>query len=113
MSQVVGTAIRAATGFATFGGSELLQKKPFTYDTKQTISGGLAGRIGEGVQGAIYPDLTPPSSPRAPTTETKAVQQAAAEAAQRRSKARGFRSTILSKDFMASDAPALQQTLGS
>ena len=37
----------------------------------------------------------PPGNPAAPSTDMKAVQQAAAEAAQRRSRARGYQSTIL------------------
>lgn len=64
---------------------------------------------------ALQPDISPPqaSATPAPTTEDKAVQQAAAEAAQRRSRSRSFRSTILSKNLMESNAPALQTTLGS
>lgn len=58
----------------------------------------------------------PPSSPAvvpAPKIEDKAIQEAAAEAARRRQKARGFRSTILSKNLMDQGAPALKDTLGS
>ena len=62
---------------------------------------------------ALMPDTTPPAVTPAPSTETKAVQQAVAESAQRRSRARGFRSTILSKNLMEPNSPALQQTLGS
>ena len=62
---------------------------------------------------ALQPDITPPSATPPPTTETKAVQQAVADAAKRRSRARGLRSTILSKDFLDEKAPALQTTLGS
>lgn len=47
-----------------------------------------------------------------PKTEDKAVQEAAAEAARRHQKSRGFRSTILSKS-MPESAPALRDTLGS
>jgi hypothetical protein len=51
-------------------------------------------------------------SPPPVKEEDKAVQEAAAEAARRRSRARGFRSTILSKS-MPDGVPALQTTLGS
>jgi hypothetical protein len=55
----------------------------------------------------VFKTPSPPEAPKAITTETKAVQVAQAEAAQRRSKARGFQSTILSQ-------PAgLQQTFGT
>ncbi len=56
---------------------------------------------------------TPPEAPKAPSVETAAVQQAAAEAAQRRSRARGNRSTILSQSFLSPDSPALKDTFGS
>lgn len=48
----------------------------------------------------------------APKNEDKAIQEAAAEAARKRSKSRGFRSTILSK-AMPETSPALKDTLGS
>ena len=54
-----------------------------------------------------------PEAPPAPDTQTTAVQQAADEAARRRSRARGARSTILSQSFLSPDSPALQQTFGS
>lgn len=38
-----------------------------------------------------------PDTPKRPTTENKAVQQAVAEAAQRRRRASGYRGTILSQ----------------
>lgn len=86
--------------------------------------GATATRIGLGIGtmgmselGGIKPLLDnmtpkapkPPTQPAALTTETTAVQQAASEAAARRSKARGFRSTILST--MAGGG--LKQTIGS
>lgn len=49
----------------------------------------------------------------APKVEDKAVQEAAAEAARRRQRARGVRSTILSQNFLEPANPALKQTLGS
>ncbi len=39
----------------------------------------------------------PPEAPKAPSTQTQAVQEASAQAAARRSRSAGFRSTILSK----------------
>ena len=59
------------------------------------------------------PPRPPASTPRTPTSQTKAVQEAAAEAARRRKTARGFRSTILSRDFLNDQSPALKQSLGS
>jgi len=56
---------------------------------------------------------SPPGAPPPPSAETPAVQQAVSEAAQRRSRSRGYRSTILSQQFMAPDAAALKTTLGS
>jgi hypothetical protein len=56
----------------------------------------------------IREELAPPPVKK----EDKAVQEASAEAARRRSKARGFRSTLLSKS-MPDGVPALQTTLGS
>jgi hypothetical protein len=52
----------------------------------------------------------PPGAPQAVTTQTTAVQQAAADAAARRSRARGQASTILS-GFL--DQSQLKQTIGS
>ena len=54
-----------------------------------------------------------PGVPQPPLKDDKGVQEAAAAEARRRQLARGFRSTLLSKDFMADSAPALKQTLGS
>jgi len=52
-----------------------------------------------------------PEAPPAPITSQPAVQQAASESAQRRSRARGYRSTILSQ-MMPENAPALKDTFG-
>jgi hypothetical protein len=50
----------------------------------------------------------------AETRQSRAVQEAAAEAARRRHRARGFRSTILSQLVdPGTAAPGLQTTLGS
>mgnify|MGYP003394327019 CR=1 FL=1 len=56
---------------------------------------------------------SPPEAPPAPGTETTAVQQAASEAARRRSRSRGARSTILSQSFLSPDTPALKESFGS
>lgn len=61
----------------------------------------------------LFGGTEPPKVKPAPAVADKAVQEAAAEAARRRQKARGFRSTILSKDFLGPDAPALKQQLGA
>lgn len=60
-----------------------------------------------------------PKTPKTPAVDDAAVQQAAAEAAQRRNRARGFRSTILSQ-FMsgnesqgAGSGQPLRTTIGS
>jgi hypothetical protein len=76
---------RATTAVFTGGLSEVI--RPFTKNLLKTPS--------------------PPEAPPAPKTDTKAVQVATAEAAQRRSRARGFQSTILSQPS------ELKQTYGS
>jgi hypothetical protein len=76
---------RAITAIATGGIAEIA--RPFTKNLFKTPS--------------------PPKAPAAPNAETKAVQTATAEAAQRRSRARGFQSTILSQPS------ALKSTFGS
>lgn len=66
--------------------------------------------------------FTLPSSPKTPATpkvDDNAVQQAAVEAAQRRNRARGFRSTILSQLMSGNESTAgggqspLRTTIGS
>jgi len=58
---------------------------------------------GKGTKGVLktvsglFKTPSPPEAGSAPSPETKAVQTATAEAAQRRSRARGFQSTILSQ----------------
>lgn len=61
----------------------------------------------------LFSSPSPPKVQPAPAASDKAVQEAAAEAARKRARARGFRSTILSKDFLAPDAPVLKQQLGA
>ena len=70
---------------------------------------GLVGKAGSliGLKN-LFRTPSPPEAPKAVTAESKGVQVATAEAAQRRSKARGFQSTILSQN--QSD---LKQTYGS
>lgn len=55
----------------------------------------------------------PPKVRPAPKADDRAVQEAAAEAARRRQRAKGLRSTILSKDFLPEGAPVLKQQLGA
>ncbi len=62
---------------------------------------------------AAFPIPKLPEIPAAPKVGDKAVQEAAAEAARARRRARGFRSTILSREFLEPGAPALKSTLGS
>jgi len=58
------------------------------------------------------PVVVPPAvSQPTPKEDTKAVQEAAAEAAMRRSRGRGFRATILRN--LAGENPNLKSTLGS
>ncbi len=52
-----------------------------------------------------------PEAPPAPKLEGRAVQEAQAEAARRRQRARGYRSTILSS--LAEQGGGLKQTFGS
>jgi len=59
------------------------------------------------------PPLPPTPPPAAPRRGDAGVQRAAAEAAARRRRARGFRSTILSRDFGGDQNQQLQQTLGT
>lgn len=54
----------------------------------------------------------PPPVQAAPKKEDKAVQDALTESMRRRSRGRGFRSTILSKNFLDARSAALSETLG-
>lgn len=65
--------------------------------------------------GFLFPK--PPRPPRIitqplPKTEDTSVQEAAAEAAARRRRARGFRSTVLSQQFTDQSGGGLKQALG-
>lgn len=55
---------------------------------------------------------SPPEAPPATSTQTTAVQQVQQETSQRRARARGTRSTILSQ-MMPDGSPALRDTFGS
>ena len=85
----------------------------------RVVSGVLTGGGTELLRGSslVKNALRPPGVPESPlpiTTQTSAVQQAASEAAQRRSRARGFQSTILSsltQSVGGSSAP--RTTIGS
>ena len=57
----------------------------------------------------VFKTPRPPEAPPAPSTGSAAVQQASSEAAQRRSRARGFRSTILNQLVQG----PLKETVGS
>jgi len=63
--------------------------------------------------GGSTPRVTPPVVQATPKVTDKANQEAVAEAMRRRSRGRGFRSTILSKDFMDERSAALSETFGS
>lgn len=69
--------------------------------------GGLFG-------GSPPPPVVIQAPPKAPRIGDPGVQRAAAEAARRRRRARGFRSTILSRDFIGETPQGqLMETLGS
>jgi len=63
--------------------------------------------------GGSTPRVQPPTVQTTPRVTDKANQEAVAEAMRRRSRGRGFRSTILSKDFMDERSAALSETFGS
>lgn len=79
------------------GGSSLIGK----------AMGGVGGLFGNALR---TPD--PPAAPPAPQVAIAPVQQVASETAQRRSRARGYRSTILSQ-MMPDSSPALKNTFGT
>ena len=113
----VGQAIgRATLDTATLGTAELLPsslKKPLF----RGVGAGMTLGVSEGVDALTknaFKGPTVPNAAPAPTTASPAVQSAAAYAAQQRERARGYRSTILSQQFMAPAQPMpLKQTLGS
>lgn len=47
-----------------------------------------------------------------PRKEDKAVQDVVGETVRRRARGRGYRSTILSRDFLSTESAALSNTLG-
>jgi hypothetical protein len=81
--------------------------------TTGAVLGGLAG------QGIAYGEALNQPTPRVPQTlpmpgpETRAVQTAVAEGAARRARASGYRSTILSQNYLAPASNGLKSTLGS
>lgn len=105
-----GPVARAIAIPFTMGLSELGQKKPFqNFKDDQPIgplSGSaarfipIAGQATSAVDvgmKAMSPDISIPEPPKALEAADKPVQDAVAEGAQRRSRARGYRSTILSQ----------------
>jgi hypothetical protein len=70
----------------------------------------VAGKAGKlvGLKN-LFKTPSPPEAPPTAAPDTKAVQVATAEAAQRRSRARGFQSTILSQQNQSE----LKSTYGS
>lgn len=75
---------------------------------------GGASLLGSKAVGRALTAPAPPGSPPAITTETKAVQDAAADATRRRSRARGHASTILQSFLQGSgQAEGLKSTTGS
>ncbi len=111
MSELVSPAIRGAMAFFTYGASELLQAKPGNLlQKKQSPLSAFAGRLGD-----VFspPEMTPPTAAPAPAPDTTAVQQRAATQARQRALAQGYRSTILSSQFMPGTPNTLKPTLGS
>ena len=121
MGGVVG---RAIAGAATLGTSELVRKKPFQAggpsSAKANFLTGVAGPYAGSVVAATpkaaelwtdapkVPEVVKPAG-----TDDAAVQQVTSELARSRSRARGYRSTMLSQNLMSSDNPALKTTYGS
>jgi len=63
---------------------------------------------------SMFKTPKPPESPPPPTTDSKETQQAVSEASARRSRARGFRSTILNTQGASSgDTSTGKLTYGS
>jgi hypothetical protein len=93
MSSVASTVGRVGAGVFTLGASEGLRAL-----TKNALK-----------------TPTPPEGQPPATTSDPAVQAAAAQGATRRSRARGYRSTILSQQFMQPVQPAgdLKTTIGA
>ena len=110
MSSTVG---RAALGVGTLGASEALPSK-FRNRLATPIGTGLTLGTSQLVD-AYTKGVPKPPQPVAPaTTDDKAVQQVVAEGAARRSRARGYRSTILSQNFLSPSPPKdLASTLGA
>lgn len=107
MGGVVNTLARAGTAFMTGGFSELARKKPFQPggDDGGNVLKAAVGPYAtaamvatESGKDSITPKIPDPPAALEPVKEsTPAVQQAVSEASQRRSRARGYRSTILNQ----------------
>ena len=83
-----------------------MQAAPFiAMAAAQAASTGYA--ISQGAKKTEFPKVAPPIE-----TDSRAVQQASAEAMQRRNRAAGYRSTILS-DLSGSGGAAPRNTIGS
>lgn len=81
---------------------------PFTGGASLLASPLLTKTLGKGLKAPGPPSAQPPV-----TTESKAVQEASADAAQRRAKAKGLTSTILRGFLDQSPSAGLKQTTGS
>ena len=98
MSSYVG---RAAIASTTLGYSEYY---PFLKKPRNRASAPVGKAVTLGASTLVDKklDVPKPPAPEAPATaDDKAVQQVVAEGAQRRSRARGYRSTILSQNFLS------------
>lgn len=118
--------VRTYLAVQTGGFSELFRDKPFQpgggeRDTVKNAAtsfatGGYvttgAGAVEKGKE-ALAPDIPVPAAEPAPDLTTKAVQDAVSQASRRRSKSRGFASTVLNKEFMQGSGSGLKSTYGS
>ena len=77
------------------------------------LLGGLPLLGAGGLTKNLFKSPSVPKTPDSISTNTSAVQQAAAEAAQRRARARGQQSTILSQLTQATGGAAPRETIGS
>lgn len=137
MASVGNTFLRAASAVLTLGASEVTRKKPFQPGGDEnelsrfglSLAGPAGGAgtlaIAEGVK--TYNKLKEPPPPpkliKAFGVSDKVVQQAVSEVARRRQRARGYRSTILSQNFMkdggsslpsaSTSTTSLKQTIGA
>lgn len=88
--------------------------KPLAAGLLAPVTGGASLLLLAGTPKVKTP--TPPEAPPTPTTDAAPVQEASAQAAARRSRSAGFRSTIISKQnslLSQIGQPALKDTIGS